>query len=416
MSDDERNEDQLSALNDSEPEGATAPEAEAPAVAEPAPVSPSPPPAPPPPPPPAYGPYAAPLTGVQVPGGAAAAQGYASPPPYGAPQAPRRRSSTLWVIAVLVVLAVVTLGIVGALMGELPNSASTLSPLTHIGVISIEGIIRDGGEGGFFSGPPGARGIMRQIRAARKDSDVKAVLLLINSPGGSPAASHAIWEEINRLKARKKVVVCMTDVCASGGYYIASAADKIVAQGSTLTGSIGVIMGGIGYYGLMHKLGITNETLTAGKYKDAGSGQRPLTAEERKLLTTMLQDVYNQFIAAVAEGRKLKVSRVRQLAEGRIYTGNQAKAVGLVDEIGNFYDAVKTTATLAGIKGEPRLKYYGQSKGLLSELAGSESVLKRFFGTRPPGLSEMPLQGPMLVMPYSYQMVPMVTGTTFDLR
>jgi protease-4 len=213
--------------------------------------------------------------------------------------------------------------------------------LDRVGVIAIEGVIKDGGRGGLFSGPAGSRGIMSQIREAKNDSDTKAVLLLMNSPGGSPAASHAIWEEVMKLRARKKVVVCMTDVCASGGYYIASAADTIVAQGSTLTGSIGVIMGGIGYYGLMQKLGLVNQTVTAGKYKDVGSGQRPMTAQERAYLNTMLQDVYNQFIMAVAEGRKMDPKRVRRLAEGRIYTGNQAKAVGLVDELGNYYDAVR---------------------------------------------------------------------------
>ena len=403
MSDDQRNDDLLSV-----PAGDQMPApAEAAIPAEPVAA-----PAPPPPPPP-QGPYAAPLVGVQVPGASAGPQTGYAPPGY-AP-APRRKSHAVWVILSLVLLGMVTIGIISVMFGGLSETTSSLSPLSHIGVISIEGLIRDGGRGGLFSGPAGARGIMAQLREAGKDSETKAVLLLIDSPGGSPAASHAIWEEINKLKATKKVVVCMPDVCASGGYYIASAADRIVAQGSTLTGSIGVIMGGVGYYGLMQKLGITDQTVTAGKWKDVGSGQRPMTAEEKIYLKTMLQDVYSQFIAAVAEGRHMDVAKVRLLAEGRIYTGNQAKAVGLIDEIGNFYDAVKTTGKLAGLKGEPRLKYYGESKGLLSELTGTDSLLKRAFGARS-AFDQMPLQGQMLMMPYTYQMVPLVTGTTFDLH
>ncbi|MEI6501350.1 MAG: S49 family peptidase, partial [Armatimonadota bacterium] len=165
----------------------------------------------------------------------------------------------------------------------------------------------------------------------------------------------------------------------------------------------------------MQKLGIVDQTVTAGKWKDVGSGQRPMTPDERAYLKNMLADVYGQFIAAVAEGRHMDVAKVRTLAEGRIYTGNQAKAVGLIDEIGNFYDAVEATAKLAGIKGEPRLKYFGESKGLLSELTGTDSLLKRAFGARS-AFSELPLQGPMLMMPYAYQMIPVVSGTTFDLH
>lgn len=365
--------------------------------------------APPPAPPPAA-PHAVPVAGVQVPG--YAPPNYGPPPQYDRPVPPRRRSHAGWIIAVILVLGFVTVLVLSTLVGQGDEGPSI--GLSRVGVIQLEGIIRDGGRGGLFSGTPGARGIMQQIREAGNDSDVKAVLLLINSPGGSPAASHAIWEEVGKLKAKKKVVVCMTDVCASGGYYVASAADKIVAQGSTLTGSIGVIMGGIGYYGLMQKLGLTDQTLTAGKYKDVGSGKRPMTPEERAYLTSMLQDVYGQFVAAVAEGRKLPVARVRQLAEGRVYTGKQAKAVGLVDEIGNYYDALKIAAKLGGITGEPRVKTYGESKGLLSQLA-SESSLKQAFGARS-ALDELGLQGPMLMMPYVYQMVPMVSGTAFDLK
>lgn len=408
MSDDER-----TGVPPAEPGGMN----QEPPAAQPAAV----PPQAPPPPPPAPT-HAAPVASVQVPGYAPPAP--AGPPPYGPPPpryggpvppggGPRRRASTGWIIAVLIVLGFVTFLVLSFLVGGTEDGPSI--GLSRVGVITIEGVIRDGGRGGLFSGPAGARGIMKQLREAANDSDTKSVLLLINSPGGSPAASHAIWEEINKLKTRKQVVVCMTDVCASGGYYIASAANRIVADGSTLTGSIGVIMGGLGYWGLMQKLGLTDQTLTAGKFKDVGSGKRPMTPEERAYLSAMLQDVYGQFIAAVAQGRKLPAARVRRLAEGRIYTGNQAKAVGLVDDIGNYYDALKIAAKLGGITGEPRVKNYGEAKGLLGQLAGAEGLLHHAFGAHS-AFDELPLQGPMLMMPYTYQMVPVVRGEVFDLK
>jgi ClpP class serine protease len=140
-----------------------------------------------------------------------------------------------------------------------------------------------------------------------------------------------------------------------------------------------------------------------------------MTAQERAYLNTMLQDVYNQFIAAVAEGRKMDPAKVRRLAEGRIYTGNQAKAVGLVDELGNYYDAIRLAGKLAGIKGEPRIKHYGESKGFFADLMAGQTMLQQLFTARSP-LAEPGLQGPMLVLPYTYQMVPMVRGQVFDLQ
>lgn len=334
------------------------------------------------------------------------------PPPAPAAATPRR-SPIAWILLALLALLVVTLGIGSYVASQFGGGMPGVLGGGKIGVITITGVIKDGGRGGLFAGPAGSRGIMQDIRKAAKDNDVKAVILLLNTPGGSPAASHAIWEEVMRLRGKKKVVACMTDICASGGYYIASAADTIVAQGSTLTGSIGVIFGGVGYYGLMQKLGLTDETQTAGKYKDMGSGMRPMTAEEKQYLHGLLQDVYSQFIEAVAKGRRMDPARVRKLAEGRIYTGNQAKQVGLVDSIGNFYDAVKVASKAAGINPEgASLKYYGQSSGLFGDLDATESLFKHIVGRS--SLNELPLQGPMLVSPYTYQMIPAVSGLKWD--
>lgn len=340
-----------------------------------------------------------------------------APPPGGVPPhwqgrasaSPPPRPPSIW-RTLLIVLAVLLM--FGVLFAFFAMFVSIFQPAPaivgeHVGVIEIEGVIRDGGEGGLFLGPAGARGIMRQIRQAAKDNNTKAVVVLINSPGGSAAAAHAIYQEIMRLRQKKKVVACLTDMAASGGYYVASACDKIVAEGSTLTGSIGVIFGNIGYYGLMKKLGLTNETITAGKYKDMGSGARPMTAEERMLIAGMLQDVYEQFLRAVAEGRRMDIAKVRELAQGRIYTGAQAKAAGLVDELGNFYDAVALAGKLGGIQGEPKLRYFGQPRGLFSELFGAESLLRnRGWGELYRNM--LPVPGPMLLWPYAYRLEPLL--------
>lgn len=359
--------------------------------------------APPPPPPPTVPPT------VPVP---RMAPGWQTPAGMTPPAVPPRRASTaLWVILAILLLGVVTIGVGGYLFSQSSGGLDGGSFLAEkIGVVTVEGVISDGGRGGLLFGPSGARAIMEDLRAAADDDSLKAVIVLINSPGGSPAASHAIYEEITRLRAKKKVVACMTDVAASGGYYVASACDKIVAQGSTLTGSIGVIFGGVSYYGLMKKLGLQNATQTAGKYKDVGSPLRPMNPEEKALLQGMLNDIYGQFVQAVADGRNLKVSRVRQLAEGRVYTGQQAKAVGLVDELGNFYDAVKLTGKLAGIKGEPKVKYMEMPRGLLGEFMASSERFGGLFGGQSLGRlpTAIPLQGPMLLLPYVYEMVPMV--------
>lgn len=363
------------------------------------PTSPPPPPAPPPPP--------------RIPG-------YSPPPGWQTPvamaqpaSAQRSGLSALWVVLVLVVLGAVT---IGALMVMFPGAdgeeGASLLGGGRVGVIPIEGLIQDGGRGGLLFGSSGARAIMQDIRAAAKDDSLDAIVILINSPGGSASASHAIYQEILKLRRKKKVVACMTDVAASGGYYVASACDQIVAGAGTLTGSIGVIFGGVSYYGLMEKVGVRNATQTAGKYKDTGSPLRPMRPDEKALLQGMLNDIYDQFISAVAKGRGMEEPQVRKLAEGRIYTGAQAKAVGLVDHTGNFYDAVKLAAEMAGVKGEPKIEYLGQPEGLFGGVLAASEHLGAMLGRRWPGLESMPprLYGPMLVLPYVYEMLPAVSA------
>jgi len=231
-----------------------------------------------------------------------------------------------------------------------------------IALIHIDGIIVGGrGYSSVLFDQKGTDTVIRQLREARLDPEVKAVLLRINSPGGSVPATQEVAAEVRRVKeAGKPVVVSMGDMAASGAYWIAAMADKIYANPGTITGSIGVYFPYANWEGLYRKLGIREEKIKSGPHKDILSPERPMTAEERAIIQGMVDAMYAQFVAAVAEGRKLSPARVRELADGRIYTGSQAQELGLVDELGDFYDAVEGTAALAGLPSRPQLKEYGK--------------------------------------------------------
>lgn len=242
----------------------------------------------------------------------------------------------------------------------------------RVGLISIEGPILGGsGSASFLGYSGGADEIVRQLDRARRDSSIRAVVLRINSPGGSAAASQEIYEEVMKIrKARKPVIASMGDMAASGGYYVAAAADKIMANGSTLTGSIGVIMEMQNLQGLFDKIGIGSQTIKSGKFKDIGSSTRPMTAEERRLLQGLVDDTYEQFVEAVSAGRRqLSKEQVRRLADGRIFTGRQARALNLVDTLGNLQDAIALAGKEAGIEGRPVVVEMGK-RGVLDLLVG----------------------------------------------
>ncbi|MFO7948144.1 MAG: signal peptide peptidase SppA [Armatimonadota bacterium] len=316
-------------------------------------------------------------------------------PPKGS--GPKRGPATI-IIILLVLMLVGAVGVAGLfyLVSSVTGTQSAgISYGGHVGLITIPGFIHAGGRGSaLFGETPGSRAVMEELRAAAKADGVKAVVLRINSPGGSAAASAAIHQEVVALAKKKPVIASFGDVAASGGYYVACGADEIVANGSTMTGSIGVIMSGVGYYGLMDKLGIVDQTLKTGKFKDTGTPLRPMRPDEKKLIEEMLDDVYEQFIDAVVEGRDLSGEKVREIADGRVMTGRQAKELGLVDSIGNFHDAVNLAAEKGGIKGEPKLKTFGPPRGLLTELLGADSLLPV-----PTGREAHRLQGPLLVEP-----------------
>jgi len=181
------------------------------------------------------------------------------------------------------------------------------------------------------------------------------VVLRIDSPGGAVAPSQEIYDEVGRVRERKPVIASLGSVAASGGYYVASAANKILADPGTITGSIGAIMTVPYYAPLADKIGISEETVKSGRYKDTGHPLRKLTPDERTLLQNMVDDVLGQFVEAVAHGRNMTPLQVRALADGRIYSGTQALAAGLVDQLGGLESATREAWKEAKQPGEPRV-------------------------------------------------------------
>ncbi len=297
-------------------------------------------------------------------------------PPMGPPP-PRRSSGSTTCLIVAIVVIVAFLGLVG--MGMLFFRQAAPMPTTWagttgdtVGVIRVTGIIETGGDAaGLFGAAAGSETITSQIRRASKDSSVKALIIRINSPGGSAAASQEIYQAIREYQkdTKRPVIASMADVAASGGYYVAAACDHIVAAPATLTGSIGVIMETMSYYKLMDKLGVSMDPVTSGKYKDMGSPFRAMRPDERQLMQAMVNDVYDQFVDAVAAGRKMDKAEVKRLATGRVFTGRQALEAKLVDSNGTFRDAITLAARKAGIKGEPTVKFF-ERVSVLSTLFG----------------------------------------------
>jgi len=231
--------------------------------------------------------------------------------------------------------------------------------------------------------------VIGELKEYRKDKAVKAVVVRIDSPGGAVAPSQEIYEELRRVSEAKPVVVSMGSLAASGGYYIAVAADRILANPGTMTGSIGVIMELPNVEGLMDKVGIRTEIVKAGRHKDLASAFHALTDEERRILQGLLDDVHEQFIEAVADGRGIDVKTVRGLADGRVYTGRQAVELGLVDRVGTLEDAVREAAEAAGIEGEPDVITRQRRSSFLDLLRGdARSLARQWLGLRPlpPGI------------------------------
>jgi protease-4 len=199
---------------------------------------------------------------------------------------------------------------------------------------------------------------LKELQKYEDDDDIKVLVLRINSPGGAIGPSQEIYRQVIKFReSGKKVVVSMGTVAASGGYYIASAADKIVASPGTVTGSIGVIMQSFGVKELTALLKVEPRIIKSGKLKDAGSPFRDMTPEEQKYLQALSDNMYDQFVKDIAKERKMPIEKVRELAEGIIYSGEQAKEVGLVDELGNYFDAIELARELAGLPKDAKVKW-----------------------------------------------------------
>ena len=238
-----------------------------------------------------------------------------------------------------------------------------------IAIIEVRGVIMD------------PQPTVEKLIKFRKNEKIKAIILRIDSPGGGVGPAQEIYSEVKKAQREKKVLVSMGSVAASGGYYIACAADKIMANPGTITGSIGVIVESLNVEDLFRKIGLRSEVIKSGLHKDMGSPFRKMGDEEKRLLQGVLDSVHEQFIQAVAEGRKLPLEKVRGLADGRIFSGDQARTVGLVDELGNLQDAIAMAAKMSGIKGEPEVIYPEKKRFSLLDLLLGETTL-RFLESR----------------------------------
>ena len=324
----------------------------------------------PPPIPPGWS--AAPAWGAAPPGWGGAPPGWGQPawpsmpapvpPP---PPPPRDRVALAVVGIVFGGLFLVFLGFLllayGAVKGESPRLASG----PRIGIVEVKGTIGSG------RGNADSQEILKQLKRFSEDDDMKAIVVRIESPGGAVAPSQEIYDEVGKVAEKKTVVCSMGDIAASGGFYIALACPTIVAEPGTLTGSIGVITQFPNLKGLAQRFDVKMETIKSGKLKDAGNPFRDMSEEDRAYWQSLVNQVYEQFVRAVVESRELPEADVRKFADGRVLTGEQAKELGLLDELGNFHDAVDIAKDQAGLKGEARLVYPPDERGrFLEELMG----------------------------------------------
>ncbi len=309
------------------------------------------------------------------------------PPGPGHEPPPRRRSSFGFIAVIMIVLALGAATFLGLLLiiGLAAGAGNSILEVNNdnslrektvisgasgtdakIALISLSGAIF--GSGSYAVGSQTVFELTRQLRKARKDANVKAVLLQVNSPGGGLTASDLIYHEVRELRKIKPVVVWVGDMAASGGYYIAAPSNYIVASPTSIVGSIGVIMERFMVQELMEKkLGIKVDPIMAGKSKDIGSIFREMKPEERRFFERILKHFHDRFISVVAAGRGLSTTAVRKLADGRVYVPEEAKAMGLIDEIGYFDRALAKTRELSGA-GSPRVVCYAKPMDILSLL------------------------------------------------
>lgn len=270
------------------------------------------------------------------------------------------------ILIVGVVCLVVFVGAAG-LLSLTDIGARGWIPGGAVAVVKIEGPIFE------------SETVLKRLHELSENDSVKAVVLRLDSPGGAVAPSQEIFEEVKKLKQKKKVVVSMGATAASGAYYIAAGADKIIASPGTITGSIGVIMRSFGMEEVIDWVRVKNRVIKSGQYKDVGSPFREMTVEERAYLQQLLDNMYGQFTKAVIEGRQLNAEKITDIAEGRIFTGEQALAIGLIDGLGTLYDAIAEAKKMAGLNEDARVIWPSKRRSLISNLV-DESVLSAIKG------------------------------------
>lgn len=273
------------------------------------------------------------------------------------------RPDRILAVVLIVVCIVAALGnwLGGATpQAQAPANGRVQGGSSEVALLEIYGTIGDEPTAPFPAGDSAnSNALIKSIRQAREDG-VKAILIHINSPGGTAAASEAVYNELMRTRQETdiKIVASFGDIAASGGYYIASAAHHIVANSTSLTGSIGVIVRTQNVASLLDRIGVDTDTIQSGRYKDILSPFRETTENEREILQGIVRSSYEQFLGAIVDGREISLEELRPLADGRVFTGEQALEVNLVDSLGNSYDALKKAAELANIKGEPSVRNY----------------------------------------------------------
>lgn len=259
------------------------------------------------------------------------------------------------------IVAVVTVGMSSVLM-VFGSKRTPFEFGEKVGIIELNGVIVD------------SKDVIQYLKRFREDDSIKAIVIRIESPGGGVGPSQEIFREIRKTIPFKKVVTSMGAVAASGGYYIAAGTDGIVANPGTITGSIGVIIGFTNFQELLDKIGMVPVVFKSGKYKDMGSPVRKMTEAERKILQNFVDTIHKQFIMAVVEGRKMDQDKVESLADGRIFSGEEAQTLGLVDRLGNLEDAIEWAGQLVGIKGKISTVYARKGKKSLMKYILDSSV------------------------------------------
>jgi len=267
-----------------------------------------------------------------------------------------KRNKIGGIIFTIFIIVVIAVSIIQSNRGKVSvEEEVTIGKGNNISLIELEGTIAGSSSlmGDGIISPQEVDSLLNEVK---KDSST-ALIISINSPGGSVEPTQEIYNSIERFKEKsgKKVYVWMKEVAASGGYYLSCGADKIVAMPTTLTGSIGVIMNLVNSEELLKKIGVSLYTIKSGKYKDMGSISRPLTNEERAIFQNIIDESYNQFLKVVSEGRNIPLDQLKNLAQGQVFTGIKAKEVGLIDEIGDLEDTIALVKKDLNLKGEPKI-------------------------------------------------------------